>query len=263
MRGYVDVDGGQVHYRAAGSDGPAVVLFHESPRSSSVYTDVLPLLGERVRAVAFDTPGYGLSDPLPAGADFPAYVSVLEQAIDRLGIDTFVPVGMKTGSSIAAELAGRHFPGRVPRAVLYGPLPPPDDGGELWARTWAPPIEPDEAGSHLARLWDKNLGLYGPESPRDLTLAVAETLLNLDHYGDIYPAVFRYEGRVWERTLELVAAGCPLLFLQPAWARMTPEHKIVFAEIPGTQVVRFALSGHLARRDPVRFAQLVLDFVGA
>jgi len=70
--GYVEARWGQVHYRASGSSGPWVALFHESPLSTAAFESVLQLLGTTCRAVAFDTPGYGQSDPPPAdGAEIP------------------------------------------------------------------------------------------------------------------------------------------------------------------------------------------------
>ncbi len=60
-RHYVTVGRRQQHYRRCGS-GPAVVLLHESPRSSVA---LLPLieLGDGLTIFALDTPGYGGSDP--------------------------------------------------------------------------------------------------------------------------------------------------------------------------------------------------------
>ena len=64
-RGYVDVEFGQLHYRESG-EGPPLVLLHKTPSSSIQYSRVMPLLGERYRCIALDTPGFGMSDPFPS-----------------------------------------------------------------------------------------------------------------------------------------------------------------------------------------------------
>jgi pimeloyl-ACP methyl ester carboxylesterase len=264
VRGYVDSDWGQIHYRAEGQSGPWVLLFHESPRSSLVFSEVLPLLGTRTRAIAFDTPGYGQSDPPPSYSELPAYVAQLRRGLDQLGVDHFVPIGMKTGSSIATELMMQCDPTRYDRAILYGPPEAPVDGvAEHWAQNWAPPIEPKPDGSHLMKLWTKNVGLYDTESPRDLSLAVAEALVNMDNYASIYPSVFRYGPTTWDNLHTLRDRGVRLRFFQPAWAQMTPDDKLEFGEIDGVDVVKFDISGHFSTRDPHRFVREVFDFIGA
>ena len=64
LRGYVVAAGRLVHYRRAGS-GPPVVLLHDSPRSSVLHLPLLRTLSDAFTVYALDTPGYGLSDPLP------------------------------------------------------------------------------------------------------------------------------------------------------------------------------------------------------
>ena len=65
---YVGARWGQINVRHAGRSGPALMLFHESPLSSEVFSQSLPHLGRRLRVSAFDTPGYGASDPPPEPA---------------------------------------------------------------------------------------------------------------------------------------------------------------------------------------------------
>ncbi len=67
-RAILELPWGQVHVRSAGDPGaPLLLLLHQSPLSSRNYEAVLPLFAAEgnVRAVAVDTPGFGLSDPPP------------------------------------------------------------------------------------------------------------------------------------------------------------------------------------------------------
>src|SRR4051794_39044245 len=68
-RSFVDLPHGQMHWAECGlPDAPAVLLLHQTPRSWLEYREVLPLLGQRVRAIALDTPGFGDSEPLDGEA---------------------------------------------------------------------------------------------------------------------------------------------------------------------------------------------------
>src|SRR5690606_14891693 len=59
-------DGRRIHYRRAGS-GPPLVLLHASPSSSRVQIPLLRAWADDFTVIALDTPGFGLSDPLPGG----------------------------------------------------------------------------------------------------------------------------------------------------------------------------------------------------
>ena len=54
----------QVHYRRAGSGSP-IILLHQSPKSSEEYIPLINELSDQYTVFAPDTPGNGLSDPLP------------------------------------------------------------------------------------------------------------------------------------------------------------------------------------------------------
>ena len=58
-----------------------VVLFHESPLSSWIFERALPLLGQKLRAFAFDTPGYGHSEPPEYPLEIEAYAERLLAAV--------------------------------------------------------------------------------------------------------------------------------------------------------------------------------------
>ena len=70
-RHMVTIDGRQtarqVHYRRQGQ-GPAVLLLHQSPQSSREFEPLMASWSENFTVIAPDTPGYGLSDPLPDSA---------------------------------------------------------------------------------------------------------------------------------------------------------------------------------------------------
>lgn len=146
-----------MHLRRAGRAGrrPPLLCFHQVPNSGQIYTDFLPLLAADRLAVAFDTPGYGMSDPAPDPQRIGAYADAMEDAVASLRIPGGVDlIGYHTGAAIAAELATR---GRlaVRRIMLVAvpvftnaerasfgvlsPIPFDEDGDwaqEEWRRSW-------------------------------------------------------------------------------------------------------------------------------
>jgi pimeloyl-ACP methyl ester carboxylesterase len=102
-----------------------------------VYRDVLPRLASRgYSALAFDTPGFGASDPLPGEASIERWAQAVHDALDVLGVERTAVVGHHTGGSIAVELAAR-WPARVSALILSSTsltdaeyrAAPPDESG--------------------------------------------------------------------------------------------------------------------------------------
>ena len=204
----LDVTGRRVHYRRGGR-GPAVVLLHESPRSSAA---LMPLIGygpDDVTVFAFDTPGCGDSDPLPHHRPEAAdYGDALSATLKALGITRCVVYGTHTGAAIALELAHRH-PALVSRLVIDG-LGVFDAGerAEILA-SYMPPFMPQLDGTHLAWLWGRvrDQFLFFPWNHRGagarlwnalpepgLLQQVALDLLRAgDNYRAPYAAAFRYQ----------------------------------------------------------------------
>lgn len=266
MRGYVDTDWGQIHYRMSGpgprAGGPVVAMYHESPRSSVAYEPIMATLGESVTAIAFDTPGFGPSDSAPEGAPMSEYGRILIQALDGLGVDRFVPVGMKTGSALVSEIVTQLLgTGRVDRAVLYALEEPDPVAAEHWAANWAPELPVTADGEILSYLWKKNVGLYGTDSPRALLACVADTISNLERYNSIYPTVFRAQVNTWQQNNALVAAGIDITVIEPPSGQMTPDDLLEFTHLAGTSVVKMPVSGQFPLRSPNEFVAAILAVV--
>ena len=158
-RGFVEIAGGQVHYRCAGREHalgrPALVMIHASPGSSKMLEDLAKRFGETRCVYALDTLGNGDSSPPPSGEnpDLPVFVAGHQQAIDALGIQTFDLYGSHTGGNIACEIAIA-WPGRVRRLILDGMSLFSEEEREEMLRNYAPPIEIKPDGSHLNWIWN-------------------------------------------------------------------------------------------------------------
>ncbi len=152
---FTEVAGRRVAWRTVGA-GAAALLIHGSPQSSRAVAD----LGEAVRAAGMcaimpDTPGAGLSDPLPRSH---FTISDLAEALalfaDAIGLGRFPIYGNHTGAAIAYAFAAR-YPERVTGLVLDGLAAWNDAERAEFSANYAPPFLPVWDGSHMTWLWSR------------------------------------------------------------------------------------------------------------
>lgn len=180
-RHFVAVGTRQAHYRRAGS-GPVVVLLHESPRSSAALLPQLRAFAERFTAIAIDTPGYGLSEPLPLDRpEIEDYADALAETLTALGIGRCAIFGNHTGALVAVAFAARH-PQRTSGLVLEGmPQFTATERADLLAN-YAPEIEPRIDGGHLVQHWSMRRDTF-TWFPWYRRTAVARTGIDLGRPG--------------------------------------------------------------------------------
>ena len=59
----ITVCGTEIFYRECGAeDKPVMVLFHGFPSASHMFRDLMPALGDELRLIAPDYPGFGQSE---------------------------------------------------------------------------------------------------------------------------------------------------------------------------------------------------------
>lgn len=220
---YVDVPHGQVHLRLGGR-GPAVVLLHDSPRSSVMHVPNIAWLGARFTVYALDTPGYGNSTPLRAepAPTIPDFAAALGSTLEALGLKRPAVYGFHTSSKIALELATR---ARAPLggAVLDGLSLPAAPPPEEFIVRYMLPFTVAEDGSHLATQWSKILDFhrffpwFRREAATRLDMALpddaalhgyaVDTLMAGPSWSSAYAAAMRYPARE-----ALAAVRHPLTF---------------------------------------------------
>lgn len=151
-RHFVTVGQRRVHYRRAGS-GPALILLHASPRSSTELLVNQRIFARHFTTIALDTPGFGLSDPLGIEQlETEHLADALAETLDALGIGEAAVYGRHTGASIALEFAVRH-PARC-RFMLVNGLPIyTEEQRRARLNNYLSPIIPGFAGEHLTWLW--------------------------------------------------------------------------------------------------------------
>ena len=124
---FVTVAGLRTRYLEQG-EGPAVILLHGASLGSAADVfrrNLAPLADYGLRVIAYDQPGFGLTDDPPEwGLSF--RTSFILKLMDALGIDKAALVGHSQAGAMAVELALTH-PDRVRRVVVLGTgslLPP-------------------------------------------------------------------------------------------------------------------------------------------
>lgn len=149
----------QIHYREEG-EGIPLVLLHPSPLSGGFMEPLLTLFAKQARAIAWDTPGYGQSDPLPEPGDSLApYVEALHDFIAVLGLENPVIYGSATGAQIAIEYA-KAYPEETNGLLLENVAWFFDSEREAIMETYFPDISPQPDGSHLQLVWKMVNQLY-------------------------------------------------------------------------------------------------------
>jgi pimeloyl-ACP methyl ester carboxylesterase len=206
-RGFVTVDGRLIHYRSKGS-GPALVLLHDSPRSSRLHLDTIEKLADRYCVHALDTPGYGLSDPLDVGRPTIAhFAEALARTLEVMGLGEAVLYATHTSAKIALECAARYS--RPSRLILDGlsiPVGPPD---EDFIAAYMRPFRLDDAGGYLATEWTRMRDMlrwfpwFRPSPETRMRIArqseawMADYVVDFfsagPHYSSAYAAAMRYD----------------------------------------------------------------------
>ncbi|MDX2375208.1 alpha/beta hydrolase [Microbacterium sp. LRZ72] len=114
----VVVNGLRIAYRQRGS-GPPLVLLHGGFEDSRAYDAQIERLHPHVEVFAWDAPGCGGSDDVPAGWDDADWARAASGFIQAVGLRAPAVAGFSLGSIIALLLARDH-PRSVGALVLVG-----------------------------------------------------------------------------------------------------------------------------------------------
>lgn len=110
-----------VSYREAGPvDAPTVLLLHGFPTSSQMFRNLIPALADRYHVIAPDYPGYGNSSAPPHDKfeySFDNLAGVVEQFLDKLGVQRYAMYVMDYGAPIGFRIAVKH-PERVTALIV-------------------------------------------------------------------------------------------------------------------------------------------------
>lgn len=205
-RAFVSSGGLDVHYRVCGT-GPAVVMLHDSPRSSRLHVPTMQQLASRFTVFAFDTPGYGNSDPIsvdqPKISDF---AEALDATLRALSLEKAPLYATHTSAKIALDYTARFA--RTSRLILDGLSIPETPISPAFIQTYMSPFLKDDAGRFIAKEWTRIRDMlrwfpwFNPCAENRMPLEVTPEWIQAytidlfsagPHYSDAYAAAMRYD----------------------------------------------------------------------
>ena len=176
-RGYFECRYGQLHVHnsipsgGGFEEGTPLLCLHPSPLSGRAFLSFLAVAGVRRSVFAPDLPGFGDSDPPPAGAGVAEHAAAIADFLDAMRLRQIDLVGHRFGALVAAELAAMRTT-QVRRLVLVSPP-------QVAETPEAAPTARIADGSHLVDEWHRAASYCGPGASAELlTATLAERLRN-------------------------------------------------------------------------------------
>lgn len=244
-RHYTNGPFGQLHYTDTGSGIP-LVLCHQAPMSQRQFGKVYPLLAARgIRAIGFDLPGFGQSDPPNSAPSIEDYASVLPALLNAAGLECAHVLGHHTGAQVATAMA-LAFPMTVISVILNGPLPMTQQertGGLAYVLEHEKGYAPDETGAHLMTMFKaRTVAANADTNWVDATRYVAEQLMGLGPFWYGHNAAFTYDhGAALQKligpALILTNTGDEIYHLAQRAREIRPDFDYVELEGGGVDIV--------------------------
>ncbi len=274
---FVRLRGVEVHHEVHGpEDAPVLLLSHHFYGAVRVWDRLVPLLTDQYRVVAWDRPGFGLTErPLrdPRGPNPYTRAAAAELGwalLDHLGVRDAVLVGASAGGSNAIEMADR-APDRVRAMVLLAPAITGDVGAP-------PPLRPLLRTAPLRRIGPRLAERFAGEVTRERATRSWADPSRADDDVDLAPyrqllATEGWSRGLWEvmtaeRPPDLRAAlrriAAPALVvtgeddrtIAPRWGRWVAEH------IPGGRFALLPDAGHVPHQErPAQLVDVVRPFL--
>jgi 3-oxoadipate enol-lactonase len=247
--------GSSIGYNEAGEgDRTPIVFLHGVGSDRTVWHPQLSHFATERRAVAFDYPGYGLSDPAPEGASRDDYAAAILSAMRSLGIERAHICGLSLGGVVAIAMA-HVAPDACASLILADTFAVHPDGQAIYDRSIA-------ASSDLRVLAEARVDVLiaQPADPA-VRREVIETMAAID------PAAYRIGAEaVWladqrERVHDI---RLPTLVLCGTEDKVTPPalSRELAKLIPGARLEMIEGAGHLGNLEtPDAFNTLVGAFV--
>jgi len=237
-----------------GSEATPIVLLHGVGSDKSVWRRQLAFFGQFRRAVAFDYPGYGDSDPAPEWTTRDDYASAIISAMHELGIDRAHICGLSLGGVIAIAM-NQADADRCVSLILADTFAAHPDGNAIHDRSLA-------ASNDLRAMAEARVDvlLAQPADPM-IRSEVVETMARID------PAAYRIGAEaVWlaDQRERAEHIRVPTLVLCGTEDKVTPPtlSRELTHLIPGARYEPIERSGHLANLERAdEFNTLVSAFI--
>jgi 3-oxoadipate enol-lactonase len=135
MSRHTILDGTTIGFdEAGGGEATAIVFLHGVGSDKSVWRPQLEHFGKSRRALAFDYPGYGDSDPAVRGSTRDDYAAIILAAMDELGVHRTHVCGLSLGGVVA--IAMNHIaPERCASLILADTFAVHPEGRAIYERS--------------------------------------------------------------------------------------------------------------------------------
>ena len=271
---FVEVNDLDVHVKTSGQGEPVFVLLHGFGSSLYTWNPVWESLSQQGRVIAFDRPGFGLTErPLtwegqnPYGID--SQVDLVIGLLDHFGVEQAILVGNSAGGTVAMQVALEH-PERVSSLILVDPAVYEGGGSPSWLR----PLLATPQMRRLGPLVARQILERGPEL---IDLAWHDPSQLKPEIIELYKKPLQAENwdkALWEFTLasrpsnltqRLEELDLPILVITGDDDRIVPtEDSIRLSnELPNAHLEIIADAGHVPHEErPVEFLEAVMNFIG-
>jgi 3-oxoadipate enol-lactonase len=241
--GAITTKAGRIGFEESGSgDAVPIIFLHGVGSDKSVWRPQLAHFGRRRRALAFDYPGYGESDPArDSGRD--AFAAAILAAMDALGIDRAHVCGLSLGGVVAIAMHAQAAQ-RCVSLILADSFAVHPDGAGICERS----TEASRSMGMRALAEARVDMLLGSGATPDLRAEVVETMAAID--PDAYcigaEAVWLADQRDRARAIRV-----PTLVLCGTEDRITPPalSEELVDLIPGARLEMIEAAGHLANAE--------------
>jgi 3-oxoadipate enol-lactonase len=252
----IDTEAGPVLGYSESGDGERtpIVFLHGVGNDKSAWRGQLEHFGVERRAIAFDYPGYGESDPAPEGTSRDDYAAAILSAMTALGIARAHICGLSLGGVVAISMNAL-APEACASLILADTFAQHPDGPAIFERSKA-------ARSDLRAMAEARVDvlLAQPADP-SLRTEVIETM------GRIDPAAYRIGAEaVWlaDQRDRVHDIRVPTLVLCGTEDKITPPalSTALTHLVPGARYEAIERAGHLTNLErPQEFNTLVGAFI--
>jgi pimeloyl-ACP methyl ester carboxylesterase len=270
---FINIHGLDIHVKRIGQGEPVFVLLHGFAASLYSWQSVMEPLSQLGTVIAFDRPGFGLSEhPLtwqgqnPYGPE--TQVQLVIELLDHFGVQQTILVGNSAGGTVAMQVALEH-PERVSGLILADPAV----YNGIDRLIWMQPILATPQMRHLGPLLARQILKRGPEL---IKLAWHNPALLSPEMLELYQKPFQVENwdkSLWEFTLASRPIGLgkrlgelmnPVLVITGDDDRIVPTKDSIrlAGELPNASLEVIADAGHLPHEEQSQvFMEAVISYL--
>ena len=268
-----EVNGVNLRYTDTGTPPPTLLLLHGFGSSVFSWRKVTGALGEQARVIAFDRPGFGLSERPSVTATQNPYTAEAQVALslgllDKLGIDKAVLVGNSAGGAVAVNFALAH-PERVAGLILVDPALQ-SGGPPAWVRALYNTPQGTRIGPYLMRPFGEEAGLEllrrayaDPSRLTDADIAGYRRPLQADNWDSALWEVTK-ANRPYDLFPRLAELSVPTLIVSGAEDDIVPpeQSERASSSIAGAEFKVLQNCGHVPQEEcPQKFLAAVTPWL--